>query len=90
MENIDSYRNQVLKVLKQSNNHYNTQIIELEVFNKKFQYHRWLHPWQGNWEVDSLFTEEILNYLSKIIKPTLNALKKKKNSYLSWWNRLIF
>lgn len=69
MENIDSYRNQVLEVLKQSNNHYNTQIIELGVLNKKFQYHRWLHPWQGNWEIDSLFTEEILNNLSKIIKP---------------------
>ena len=37
----------------------------LEVLNKKFQYHRWLHPWQGSWEVESLFTEEILTNLSK-------------------------
>ena len=68
MEDIKSYREQVLDVLRQSNNHYNTQIIELEVLNKKFQYHRWLHPWQGSWEVESLFTEEILTNLSKIIK----------------------
>ena len=74
MENINSYRTQVLEVLKQSNNHYNTQIIELEVLNKKFQYHRWLHPWQGSWEVDSLFTEEILTNLSKIIKPNSTVI----------------
>ena len=74
MENIKSYREQVLDVLKQSNNHYTTQIIELEVLNKKFQYHRWLHPWQGSWEVESLFTEEILTNLSKIIKPNSTVI----------------
>ena len=74
MEDIKSYREQVLDVLKQSNNHYTTQIIELEVLNKKFQYHRWLHPWQGSWEVESLFTEEILTNLSKIIKPNSTVI----------------
>jgi|TARA_S200002703_G_scaffold22999_1_gene19761 FkbM family methyltransferase len=74
MEDIKLYREQVLDVLKQSNNHYNTQIIELEVLNKKFQYHRWLHPWQGSWEVESLFTEEILTNLSKIIKPNSTVI----------------
>ena len=74
MEDINGYREQVLEVLKQSNNHYSTQIIELEVFNKKFKYHRWLHPWQGSWEVDSLFTEEILSNLSKIIKPNSTVI----------------
>jgi FkbM family methyltransferase len=74
MEDIKSYREQVLNVLKQSNNHYDTQIIELEVLNKKFKYHRWLHPWQGTWEVESLFTEEILNNLSKIIKPNSTVI----------------
>jgi len=72
--NIDSYREQVLDVLKQSNNHYDTQIIELEVLDKKFSYHRWLHPWQGSWEVDSLFTKEILTNLSKIIKPNSTVI----------------
>jgi len=74
MDNIPHYREQVLDVLKQSNNHYGTQIIELEVLDKKFQYHRWLHPWQGDWEVSSLFTEEILNNLSKIIKPNSTVI----------------
>lgn len=74
MRDIKSYREQVLDVLKQSNNHYNTQIIELNVFNKNFKYHRWLHPWQGDWEVTSLFTEEILNNLSKIIKPNSTVI----------------
>jgi FkbM family methyltransferase len=66
---ISSYRNQVLDVLKQSNNYYSTQVINLKVLNKDINYHRWLHPWQGNWEVTSLFTNTILNNLSKIIKP---------------------
>jgi FkbM family methyltransferase len=71
---MTNYRKQILDILKQSNNHYNTQIIELKVLSKKFQYHRWLHPWQGSWEVDSLFTEEILTNLSKIIKPNSTVI----------------
>jgi len=74
MMEMANYRNQVLNILKQSNNHHSTQIIELEVLNKKFQYHRWLHPWQGSWEVESLFTEEILTNLSKIIKPNSTVI----------------
>lgn len=68
MNQLTEYRNQVLDVLKQSNNHYNTEIINLNVFGKDIRYHRWLHPWQGNWEVAALFTPTILNNLSKIIK----------------------
>lgn len=64
---IDNYRKQVLGVLKSSNNYYDTQIINHKVKDWKLQYHRWLHPWQGNWEISSLFTEEILTNLSKII-----------------------
>lgn len=67
--NIDNYRKQVLEVLKSSNNHYSTQTINHKVKDWVLQYHRWLHPWQGNWEITSLFTEEILNNLSKIITP---------------------
>lgn len=65
--NINSYREQVLEVLKTSNNHYGTQNINHKVKNWDINYHRWLHPWQGNWEIDYLFTEEILTNLSKII-----------------------
>jgi FkbM family methyltransferase len=74
LENLKSYRIQILDVLKKTKNYYNTQIIELEVLGKKFQYHRWLHPWQGSWEIESLFTPEILTNLSKIIKPNSTVI----------------
>ena len=69
MNQIDEYRHQVIDVLKQSNNHYPTQIINLQVSDKQINYHRWMHPWQGDWEVKTLFNETILNNLSKIITP---------------------
>lgn len=68
MENIIEYKNQVIKILKANNNYYDTEIINLNLLDKKINYHRWLHPWQGDWEIKSLFTEEILINLSKIIK----------------------
>lgn len=67
MMNITAYRKQVLEVLKSSNNYYNTQIINHKVKEWDINYHRWLHPWQGDWEINHLFTEEILTNLSHII-----------------------
>lgn len=64
---LEEYRNQVLSYLKETNNHYETDIINLNVLNKNIKYHRWLHPYQGNWEISYLFTEEILNNISKLI-----------------------
>jgi len=69
MYKIDDYRNQVLSVLKESNNHYDTEVISLSRLDKNFSYHRWLHPYQGSWEVEHLFSNEILTNLSKIIQP---------------------
>jgi FkbM family methyltransferase len=69
MSQVDEYRKQVIEVLKQSNNHHPTQVINLEVAGKKINYHRWLHPWQGSWEIEALFNEKILKNLSKIITP---------------------
>ena len=69
MSQIDEYRNQVLEILKQSNNHYPTNIINLQVGDRQINYHRWMHPWQGDWEIKALFNEKILNNLSKIITP---------------------
>lgn len=69
MSQIDEYRNQVLEVLKQSNNHYPTNIINLQVGDKQINYYRWMHPWQGDWEIKALFNKKILNNLSKIITP---------------------
>ena len=67
MFDIKPFREQVIEVLKQTNNHYPTKVINLNRMGKAFSYHRWLHPYQGDWEVDYLFTEEILGNLSKII-----------------------
>tara|TARA_Y100001972_G_scaffold123380_1_gene170552 strand:+ start:649 stop:1497 length:849 start_codon:yes stop_codon:yes gene_type:complete len=67
--NITPYRKQVLEALKSSNNHYDTKTITHNVKNWEINYHRWLHPWQGNWEINFLFTEEILTNLSQIITP---------------------
>lgn len=69
MHEIDNYRLQVLEALKESGNHYPTEVINLEVLGKKINYHRWLHPWQGSWEIKALFNETILTNLAKIIKP---------------------
>lgn len=67
MFDITPYRKQVLEVLKQRGNHYPTTPVTLTRLGKEFNYHRWLHPYQGDWEVDYLFTEEILTNLSKLI-----------------------
>jgi FkbM family methyltransferase len=69
MFDIKPFREEVLDILKQSGNHYNTKTITLNRVGKEFSYHRWLHPYQGDWEVEYLFTEEILQNLSKIILP---------------------
>jgi FkbM family methyltransferase len=71
---IAQYRNQVLEVLKQTNNHYPTKVINLQVEDKNINYHRWMHPYQGDWEVRDVFTKEILNNYSKIIKPGSTAI----------------
>jgi len=74
MFDIKPFREQVLEILKKTNNHYSTQLISLNRLNKEFSYYRWLHPYQGNWEVDYLFTEEILSNLSKIITPNSTVI----------------
>jgi FkbM family methyltransferase len=74
MFNIDEYRKQILDILKQSNNYYLTKEINLKVLDKEIHYHRWMHPWQGDWEINALFNEKILNNLSKIIKPSSTVI----------------
>ena len=57
IQRLKEHREAVLTYLKQTNHHYGTKEINLEVGDKKINYHRWLHPYQGNWEIDSLFNE---------------------------------
>ena len=74
MFDIKPHREQVLDVLKQTDNHHQTKEITLNRVGKDFTYHRWLHPMQGDWEVDYLFTEEILTNYSKIITPNSTVI----------------
>ena len=69
IERIREHREAVLGYLKQTNNHYGTTEINLEVDNKNIKYHRWLHPYQGSWELEALFNSKELNNISKLIKP---------------------
>ena len=68
MQDMKGYRDEFLDVLKQTNNHYGTEIIDLVINDIHFDYHRWLHPMQGSWETTELFTPQKLGYLKKIIK----------------------
>ena len=68
-ERVKEHREAVLNYLKQTNNYYNTLEVNLEVNNKKINYYRWLHPYQGNWELEALFNPNELNNISKLIKP---------------------
>jgi len=74
MNSIEDYRTQVLYVLKATNNYYDTEEVSIGLPSWNFKYARWLHPYQGDWEVRSLFTEEILRNLSKLINPDSTVL----------------
>jgi FkbM family methyltransferase len=71
---VTDYRAKFLDVLKQTNNHYDTRVVDLDKFGKKFSYHKWLHPYQGDWELTEVFDSVILNNLSKIITPNSTVI----------------
>lgn len=69
MYDVSEYRNEVIRVLKETGNHYDTKVNQINRLGKTITYHQWQHPYQGDWELREVFTEEILTNLSKIIKP---------------------
>lgn len=69
LQNITEHREQILDILSKGDLRFGTVKITLHKDGKEFTYERWLHPYQGDWEVNSLYTYEILNNLKKIIKP---------------------
>ena len=69
IERITEYRNAVLDALKKSNNYYGSKKINVKVNDKTIKYYRWLHPYQGMWELDALFNQKELTNISKLIKP---------------------
>jgi len=74
LEGIVSHREEILKILQDSNLRFETSRQFVKVLDKEFYYERWLHPYQGSWEVESLFTEQVLRNLSKIIKPDTTVI----------------
>ncbi len=67
MQDMKGYRDEFIEILKRTGNHYDTDVIEFEINDMFIRYHRWLHPFQGDWELKEVFTGEKLNNLSKII-----------------------
>ena len=67
MQDMKGYRDEFLDVLRQTNNHYGTKISKINLPSYEINYHIWQHPFQGDWELTELFTEDKLNNLSKII-----------------------
>ena len=69
LEKIKKYREEVLDVLSNNQFYFGTKVINLNVDDKEINYHRWLHPWQGDWELEYLFNSNSLKNISKLIKP---------------------
>ena len=74
LEKIKKYREEVLDVLSNNQFYFGTKVINLNVDDKEINYHRWLHPWQGDWELEYLFNSNSLKNISKLIKPNTTIL----------------
>ena len=68
-DRIDNYRNSVLDELRKNNTYYVADEVNIEIGSKQINYFRWLHPYQGSWELESLFNPMKLKYIEKMIKP---------------------
>jgi FkbM family methyltransferase len=70
-ETTKEYRTEFINVLKQNKSHYNTELAEYTTPSKNhnIKYHKWKHPYQGNWEYEEIFTDGILGFL----KDSLNS-----------------
>ena len=74
IEQIKEHREAVLNFLKKTNNHYEALKINIRVDDKEINYYRWLHPFQGKWELEQLFNSKELSNISKLIKPNSTVL----------------
>jgi len=68
LSEIHKHRTEVLNYLTDHKLRFGTHVNCLNILGKEFCYHRWLHPYQGTWEIESLFTQEIFNNLKNIIQ----------------------
>jgi len=71
----EEYKSHVLKALDAQNIRFGTEIVNLELSKDySFRYHRWLHPYQGDWELVFLFTAKYLDSLRALIPPQSTVL----------------
>ena len=65
------YRTDFINVLKQNKKHYESVLSEYTTPSGEYnlKYYKWKHPYQGNWEYNEIFTDNILNGLKNLIQP---------------------
>ena len=65
------YRTDFINVLKQNKKHYESVLSEYTTPSDEYnlKYYKWKHPYQGNWEYNEIFTDNILNGLKNLIQP---------------------
>ena len=68
LDTLESYRQDLTKALKENKLYFDTDEINLSVGNNKINYHRWLHPNQGDWELEWLFNDYKLSCIKKLIR----------------------
>lgn len=69
IECTDEYRKEFLDVLSKNKHRYEPKLVTYSTPNNKYNidYYKWTHPYQGNWEYTEMFTNNILDYLNKIL-----------------------
>ena len=65
LDTLKSYRKDLTETLKENKLFFDTDEINLSVDNHKINYHRWLHPNQGDWELEWLFNDYKLSCIKK-------------------------
>ena len=68
-QRITNYRIDVLNHLRKIAHYHYADEINLEIGDRKINYYRWMHPTQGEWELDEIFNSLKLKYMEKLIKP---------------------
>ena len=71
----EEYKSHILATLDKHNLRFGTEISNLDLnTDYSFEYHRWLHPSQSEWELVFLFTKKYLDSLKALIPPQSTVL----------------
>ena len=71
---IDNYRLSILNALRESNNYYHADEVNLNISDREINYVRWKHPLQQPWELNEVFNPLKLGYIEKIIGNVPNSV----------------